>query len=65
MIAWVEVWMQARWQRRASFSLVRAMWWKVRVDRRRARVWTDAPGVDRRRVQPQQWDEPKVPGVAP
>ncbi len=41
MIAWVEVWMQARWQRLAGYSLVRAMAWKGRVDRRRARPMAD------------------------
>jgi len=50
MMARLELWMQARWQKRASFSLVRAMWWKRRVDRRRGVAVGDAVGVDRRRT---------------
>ncbi len=50
MIAWVEVWMQARWQRLAGYSLVRAMAWKLRVDRRRGVPAGDCVGVDRRRA---------------
>jgi hypothetical protein len=49
MIAWIEVTMQAAWQRLAGFSLVRAMAWKLRVDRRRARpVAAGEATVDRR-----------------
>ncbi len=36
-VAAAEVAIQAAWQRLAGFSLVRAMAWKLRVDRRRAR----------------------------
>jgi hypothetical protein len=49
MMARLELWMQARWQRLASYSLVRAMAWKLRVDRRRARpVAAGEATVDRR-----------------
>ncbi|MGI4945139.1 MAG: hypothetical protein ACRYHQ_32020 [Janthinobacterium lividum] len=51
MIAWIEVTLQAAWQRLARHSLVRAMWWKARVDRRRARpVAAGTVMPDRRRA---------------
>jgi len=51
VIAWVEVTVQAAWQRLAGFSLVRAMLWKARVDRRRARPVADGVvTVERRRA---------------